>query len=205
MKKAYVIDFDGTITLHDVTNKVMEKFAADGWREWDNKLLSGEINIETAISEQFKMINGDLNEILSVALSVPVRDGFDDFLKRLDSSSNYVICVSAGLSFVISEFIKKYHWNFELYVPETIYSTSGTQVIFPDYNHDKYVDFKEFKALSLLSQGYNVIYFGDGSSDINGAKHANLIFAVKNSSLAKYCKLNNLNYREFESFSDIKF
>ena len=60
---------------------------------------------------------------------------------------------------------------------------------------------KEAYTKLFLTNGYRIIYVGDGFSDISPAKHAHHIFAT--SELLAYCKEANLNYTPFADFNDV--
>ncbi len=48
-------DFDGTITLIDATDAVLEEFALPAWREWEARWVAGEISSRTCLTRQVEL------------------------------------------------------------------------------------------------------------------------------------------------------
>ena len=66
------------------------------------------------------------------------------------------------------------------------------------YGVDKKEAVEKFKK-----QGYEVIYVGDGPSDYRAMEVANFVLVRKGTRAVKFCSENGINFREFESFSEI--
>ena len=66
------------------------------------------------------------------------------------------------------------------------------------YGVDKKEAVEKFKK-----QGYEVIYIGDGPSDYRAMEVTDFVLVRKGTRAVKFCSENGINFREFESFSEI--
>ena len=57
---------------------------------------------------------------------------------------------------------------------------------FPQKIYSDSQDFKVDRVRYYQQKGYRVIVIGDGYSDLQAARHADLVFAVEGSSLSKF-------------------
>jgi len=109
MSVTVVIDFDGTITMRDVSDLILAKYARGDWKSVEQNLVAGLISMNECINLQFSMIQGEPEEIRETALKIPIRTGFAEFVSFCETNNIEVICLSAGLSFIIEEFFKYYN------------------------------------------------------------------------------------------------
>ena len=78
-------------------------------------------------------------------------------------------------------------------------------VLPPDVTLPAGVDFKVqvLDGLRARHPGHRVIYVGDGRLDLPAARHADAIFAVRGSTLARLCREAAVACAEFDSFDEI--
>jgi len=60
-------------------------------------------------------------------------------------------------------------------------------------------EFKEKYVSKFINEGYEVVYIGNGTSDLSPAKGAQYVFATE--SLLKHCRRTRLNLCAFYIFS----
>src|SRR6266568_5052875 len=93
MKLAVLSDFDGTVTLNDTFQNVVEKFGQGNWRAVDDQYVKGEITLEECLRRQGGMVRASKSQLLdkvevfaAVAKCTPMGIKFD-FLKLKDKRS----------------------------------------------------------------------------------------------------------------------
>jgi 2-hydroxy-3-keto-5-methylthiopentenyl-1-phosphate phosphatase len=92
MKLGVLTDFDGTVTLNDTFENVLEKFGQGDWRAVDDQYVKGEITLEECLRRQGGMVRASKPQIDKVQLSTAVAKctptGIKfDFLKLKDNRS----------------------------------------------------------------------------------------------------------------------
>ncbi len=199
---AIVIDFDGTITTKDVSEEILRQFAVGDWKKIEDDAIAGLLTMDECMIQQYGLLRGDIEEWLQWGRQIGVRPGFADFLVRMHTLGIEVVCVSAGLDFVIQDFIRRHNWTLSVIAPATIYRDNSVQVI-PVPHPSDFVDFKEHQVLSRSEQ-FRIIYIGDGSSDFEGAKHAEICFAIKDSRLSQFLTEFGKKHSTFEDFNDLR-
>jgi 2-hydroxy-3-keto-5-methylthiopentenyl-1-phosphate phosphatase len=90
-----------------------------------------------------------------------------------------------------------------VYAPKIRISADGTEFKFPRHYHRASVDFKDDLARHYKSQGFRVIFIGDGHADFAAAKEANLAFTIKGSRLEKLCEKEKIPFMSISSFREV--
>ncbi len=183
MKTAVQLDFDGTITLEDVSFLLLDTFANGNWRKYLAEYNARKISVGAFSKKVFSMITADEKTLTDFVLNSPkarTRRGLWELVDYCKRKVIKVVVVSNGLEFYIKAILnKKGITGVEVHAAESVFSPAGMQVryIGPD---GKEIDdgFKETYTDDLCRQGYRVIYIGDGSSDIYSARKANYVIAT---------------------------
>ncbi len=205
VKKTLVqCDFDGTVTHADVSYMVLDTFADGDWRKLLDEYRAGRITVGEFNTRAFAMVKADRKTLLDfIKGKVEVRAGFSQLLDYCQRRDFKFVIVSNGLDFYIEDILK------ELGVPEievlaarTEFDPEGVRVryIGPDGNQLQ-SDFKEAYIRLFLSQGYRVIYIGNGVSDLSPARKAHHIFATGD--LLDGCRQIKINCAPFHDLADI--
>ena len=206
MKTSILCDFDGTITTTDTCVHVLSHFADGDWREYDDKLLGEEIELEECMRLQFKMVKAERREILRhLQEIVSIREGFKDFVDDCLRKKFSFTVISAGLDFVIRHFLNIQGLSgVKVISGKTSIRDNGIEFEFPRKRFDDSVDFKVDFVRYQQSIGFKVVYIGDGLSDFQAVREADIVFVVKGSRLADMCRELNLSFVEFNSFKEIQ-
>ena len=111
-----------------------------------------------------------------------------------------MVFVSNGLDFYIDHILRKAGFaDLEFHASITEFTPSGMKLRHrgPD---DNYIDsdVKAAYADSFIEQGYDVVYLGDGRSDLDPARRCTHIFAT--GSLISYCEDEHLSCITFNDF-----
>jgi 2-hydroxy-3-keto-5-methylthiopentenyl-1-phosphate phosphatase len=205
-KTAVQIDFDGTVTLEDVSFLLLDTYVGREWRKHLDAYSSGDITVGAFNQKVFGMMKADKKTLTDFVLSSPrvkIRPGFKELVNYCRKKGYNTVIVSNGLTFYIEALLKTMGIkNLEVHAAENTFYKGGLDVKYlgPD---GKEVDtgFKEAFTRELRQQGYNVIYIGNGTSDIFPARLAQQIFATED--LLRACQKEKLEHYAFKDFFDI--
>jgi 2-hydroxy-3-keto-5-methylthiopentenyl-1-phosphate phosphatase len=207
MKTAIQLDFDGTVTEEDVSFLLLDKFANGDWRKCLAEYTAGKITVGAFSKKVFGMITADEKTLTDFVLSSPKskpRRGLWDLMDYCSRKGIKVVIVSNGLRFYIDAILnKKGIKGVEVHAAESVFSPSGMKVRYIGPN-GKELDngFKEAYTDILCRQGYQVVYIGDGNSDIYSARKAKYVCAT--GVLLKRCQQEELYWYPFEDFLDVE-
>jgi 2-hydroxy-3-keto-5-methylthiopentenyl-1-phosphate phosphatase len=209
MKTAVQIDFDGTVTIEDVSFLLLDTYVSSIWREYLKEYDSGKISVGTFNKKVFGMMKADrktMTELVLTSERVKIRPGFNALLEYCDTKGFKPVIVSNGLIFYIEAILKKLGVNglkgLEIYAAKNEFYPGGMNVAYigPDGKELK-AGFKEAYTEMLIKKGYRVIYVGNGDSDIYPARQAKYVFATEQ--LLKRCKTEKLNCIPFNDFHEV--
>jgi 2-hydroxy-3-keto-5-methylthiopentenyl-1-phosphate phosphatase len=204
-KRLLLCDFDGTITLKDVTNLIIDHYTTTDWRETVlPRFWRGEIDHLQVMVEIYAPLKVAETELIDYSLKVTqIRPGFKelyDFCKQADID---LVVVSGGMDFYIKPFLLDGMPYFS-YTGEL--GESGWSVRRPAV--PAVVDGQDFKVQVMEElksrQAYSeVIFCGDGRNDFPLAQHADTVFSVEGSRLSQLCTESNVPYTNFSDFFQV--
>ena len=208
-KKALVIsDFDGTICTTDMGNSVLSQFTRKSWSEIDREYVKGTIGSRVAYGRIAPMIEADAESVRQFVLKKGRIDPFFKKFYNLAKSRNVdVKIVSDGLDFYIRTILDKYGLSdIEFYSNDLAFGSCNTVTIdFPQMNElcgrCGTCKNKILNDHRLLYE--QIIYVGDGHSDICPSRYADLIFA-KDVLLKKCEEEGNPSHLPFRNFDDVR-
>ena len=197
-------DFDGTITEDDAAYVLLDTFARGDWRQilqWykEHRISVGQFN-----TRAFAMVKADKPTLIRIIKSkVKIRAGFQELVTYCREKDFKLVIVSNGLNFYIKTLLKELGLeNLEVHAAQALFHPEGMKVQYVGPDGEQLNDgLKEVYTKLFLSQGYRVIYVGNGDSDILPAKLAHRVFA--RGELLTYCKENNLKCKPFENLIDV--
>ncbi|MFX0092652.1 MAG: MtnX-like HAD-IB family phosphatase [Candidatus Hodarchaeota archaeon] len=206
MKLAILCDFDGTIVDLDTAEFLLNKFAEGNWEIFDLQLERGEITLKECMQKQFSMLKAPKDVMLKELEAVAnFRPNFEKFVKYCETHGFPFIIVSAGLDFAIKYFLKLKGWAnlIRVHAAKTRFLEDGIEFDFPKLWDITSIDFKEDLVKHFKTQGYKVVYIGDGISDYTAVRRANFSFVIKDSNLANLCKKEEILYHEITDFQEV--
>lgn len=206
MKLAVQCDFDGTITEEDVSFLILDTFVGSKWREMLTEYLEGRIPVGAFNKKVFAMVKADKQTQLDVIFNsdrVKIRPGFRELVDYCSQHGYRFIIVSNGLIFYIEALLKSLGLeNIEVFAAKNEFRPEGmiASYIGPD-GQEMDAGFKESYTRLLKNEGYEVVYVGNGVSDIFSSRLAVKIFATGD--LLKKCEEEKLTYTPFNDFFDV--
>jgi 2-hydroxy-3-keto-5-methylthiopentenyl-1-phosphate phosphatase len=199
-----VCDFDGTITTVDTAELALRKFAAGKWEVFDVMLGEGKMTLEDCMINQFKLIKAPKDDIIRMLdAAVGLRHGIAELIEFCKAKDIEFTIVSAGLDFYIDHTIAKSGWTNVKRVSGTTSMNDGISIEFPKHKFADSKTFKEDYVKLLKEMKKDVWYFGDGTSDREGALAADIVFSVTGSKLSKIMDEKGKIHRDFQDFSEV--
>ena len=204
MKTVVQCDFDGTITEEDVSFFLLDRFAQGGWRQLLQDYKEHKISVDYFNTHAFALINADKLTLLNaIKGKIKIRPGFYELVDCCSRRGFRLAIVSNGLDFYIQAMLKEIGLgNIEVYAAQTQFYADRLKVQYIGPDGKQLEDgLKETYTKLFLEGGYNVVYVGNGDSDITPAKHAHQIFARDD--LLTYCKENKIRHEPFDDLNDV--
>ena len=207
-KYAFISDFDGTITDDDFFTLISEKYFDEKMLSPWKAYLSGKETHFNALNAMFQQIHIDESELNNFICQIRYDNFFRPTAELCQEKKIPMYICSAGCDYYIKELIgqdiKKY--NIELITNHGVYDKKhGLRMIAPNEDSPYYDESigisKKTIVEKLKSEGYTIIFAGDGPPDFEPAKQANTVFAKK--ILLKRCQEHNIKTKSFNDFSDI--
>ena len=205
MEKTLVqCDFDGTITEKDVSFLILDAYTDGGWKQIWDQYQGGKISVGAFNTRAFAMVKADEQALLSFIKSrVRIRAGFDELLACCERKGFKFTIVSNGLDFYIEAILRDIGIdNIDVFAAQTRFDTSGIDVRYIGPQGDQLEDsFKDAYVRLFRDRGYQVVYIGNGASDLSPARQSQHIFATGD--LLTRCENIKLAYTPFSDLNDV--
>lgn len=203
LRLAVLSDFDGTIVDIDTCVYILENYGEENWKTLDEKYEKGLISLEECLKSQFATVFASEDEILNdVQHATSVRPYFKRLVHLSETGEISLMIVSAGLDFVIRHFLNLEGWSnlIEVYAPKASCTAEGIKLTFPRKQYSSSTSFKDDLVIQQKKQDRKVVYIGDGVSDYEAAKNADIPIAMRNSKLADLLKRDMIHHEEITDF-----
>ncbi len=174
-------DFDGTIIRNNLSVLLRERYAGGDWQRIDSDYLHGYLTVEQSNKLQFALIKEPKERLQAfVRQHIELRPGFVEFVRYCQESAVHFAIVSSGLDFYIEPVLAQISVpDLELHCGQTSFGKNGIAVSYTDLEGNMVNEGFKYKCLTWLKKrGKDIIYIGDGLSDLEAARHANHIFAT---------------------------
>jgi 2-hydroxy-3-keto-5-methylthiopentenyl-1-phosphate phosphatase len=201
---AILVDYDGTISLTDVTEQILAQHVAGVWEEAEASYDAGRMGSRRLMTWEVSLIDADPDEMRRTAAEQPHDPGFVPFVRRAQGAGIPVEIVSDGYGFFIEPALER------LGAPELPVVTARTTFIgrratieFPNAHPACFVcgTCKRQRVLAHRAAGRQVVYIGDGESDRYAAGYSDVVFAKR--SLERICLEAGWAYRRWTAFNEI--
>jgi HAD superfamily phosphoserine phosphatase-like hydrolase len=206
MKLGVLTDFDGTVTLNDTFENVLEKFGQGDWRAVDDQYVKGEITLEECLRRQGGMVRASKPQILNELDQVTkFRPGFDNLSEYCETNHYPLVLVSAGLDFVIKHFLTRENLIDKVQLSTAVAKCTPTGIKFDflKLKDNRSMNLKDDAVRYYKTRADTVAYIGDGRWDLHALRNADLRFATKNSKLAELCKEQEIQATIVSDFKEM--
>lgn len=204
MNTVYFVDFDNTVSLVDVWDSIVARFAGPTWeeivRDYDtHRISSYEFN-----KRLLEIVRGDLQEVRSFILGIDVDPDFSRFVKLARAHERNLVVLSDGYDFYIEPLLQKAGVRGTRYFSNHMEWVDGRpHATFPHFRPDceRHMANCKCQYLRLGERNLRRVYIGDGVSDICAAEKVDLVYAKAD--LRRHFERTAQAFRPFETFDDI--
>ena len=174
-------DFDGTISLTDVTDALLISFAKDGWQELEALWLAGQIGSQQCMAAQVGLIDASKAQLDARIAEIEIDPAFDEFVSAARGLGIPLSVVSDGLDYVIESILLR-HGIVELPIMANKLSQVDDRrwrLDFPNARGDcrKVSGTCKCALLQQAQDNGRVLFIGDGASDFCVSHRADFVLA----------------------------
>ena len=201
-----LLDFDGTVSLDDTGDTLLERLFADRalTRRMDELYMSGEKGSRELIAWDMEVLPHDPDLLWREIDTLPLDETLLDLLTAVREAGAAAEIVSDGVGFHIERMLSRLGLtDLPVATNRTLPGHGGEGVSFP-YGHPACFvcgTCKRERIRLHRDAGRAVVLVGDGPSDRYAAHHADVIFAK--GSLANWCEVENVPYEPWERLVDV--
>lgn len=197
-----VCDFDGTISLKDTTDLLLQTFASKDWLEIEQQWQHGLIGSKQCMQQQIALLDMSLHDLYSTLDQIQLDTSLIELVNFCQSHHIPIIIVSDGLDIVIKYLLNKINLGHLTIIANQLIQTSERhwKLAFPNQNTHCKNESGTCKCKVATTLLHNVILIGDGRSDFCIAHQAEYVFA-KNG-LQSYCHQQNIPFQAINMLSD---
>jgi len=181
-----------------------EQFACEKWRRIELDYLRGRVSVEQSNRLQYALIKEPRERLQEfVRQHIDVRPGFREFVRYCRDNAIKFVIVSSGLDFYIETVLVEIGMpDLELYCGRTVFTKDGIGISYTDPEGNT-IDkgFKDKYLFCLKRSARNLIYIGDGLSDLEAARCADHVFATGH--LATLLRAESVAWSCFIDFYDL--
>ena len=205
LSPAFLTDFDDTAAAQNVAELLLNRFGDPTWTEVRQQFRNGEINLKEYQEIAFRNIRADRSTMQHyVREYATLRPYFTELHFFCRSNGIPLAVVSQGLDFYISALLEREGFGgVPIYAVDTSFEQGRISY---QYNHaypgrERQGNSKALIVEQYQRQGYYVIFAGDGTSDQEASRQADMVFAHR--TLARYCEEEGIEFQPFQDFKSI--
>lgn len=194
-------DFDGTITAKESLEAVFTTFAPGRWEPVKQKLMAGKLTVRDGVREVMETIpSARYPEMCAFVAGIPIRPGLEEFLDFLEHRHIPFVVLSGGFRGMVEARLgplkERMH---RIYAADVDVSGPFLKVTSAHESDAELVAKAEVMALFSAREK---IVVGDGITDFNMARHADVVFARDR--LARFLDQSGIAYYPWLDFFDLR-
>ncbi|NED66187.1 MtnX-like HAD-IB family phosphatase [Streptomyces sp. SID10244] len=203
MHWSILCDFDGTISLEDVIDSLLEKYGQPGWQELEDQWKAGKIGSRECMQGQVRLLKLDPATLDAHLDQVQIDPGFAAFVSRAEQLGVPLRIVSDGLDHAIHRILANHglsrlpvvanhlRWCDDHWELESPYQAEGCRSGTCKCT---------CAAQARANEAPRVLMIGDGSSDFCVSKDADFVFAKRR--LITHCTHAGIEHAAIDTFHD---
>lgn len=198
-------DFDGTISVEDVTDSLLEHHAHPDWTILEERWKAGVIGSYDCMAAQIGLIDADRGQLDALFASMRIDRMFPAFVEAALTARIPIRIVSDGLDLAIESILARHQLE-HLPIAANRLEADGERswrLSFPHTSNDCKVASGMCKCAAVAqarTQKRNVLLIGDGVSDFCAAGAVDLVFAKHR--LIEHCRAHGLPFIPITGFED---
>jgi 2-hydroxy-3-keto-5-methylthiopentenyl-1-phosphate phosphatase len=195
------VDFDGTISLEDTTDVILERYAEPKWRTIEADWLSGRIGSRECLAQQIDLVRASPQALDRVCEDVPLDPHFPEMVALCRQHDVSVTVVSDGLDRIVTRMLARCGLTLPVMANRMQYlGDDRWRLRFPYAAANCRAQAGNCKCRLLTGDPTSVrILIGDGRSDFCAAETADLVIAK--GALAQHCQRSGISYTVFGNFA----
>jgi len=199
-------DFDGTISLHDLTDALLDRFARPGWQSLEEDWRAGRIGSRQCMAGQIALLDCSREELESFVGEAEIDPGFKAFAAALRVEGVPLRIVSDGLDHAIRSVLMRHGISGVPVAASHLVQLAERrwQLAFPHGRDDCASAGATckcaFAEAALGRPAPAVLMIGDGASDFCAAARADLTFA--RGELLAHCAERGLPHHAVADFGE---
>lgn len=205
------LDFDGTITLRDATDAILDAFADPAWLQVEDAWLSGRIGSRECLAAQMALVTATREQVDRLLDDVGVDPGFAMLLDACAAHAAPVHIVSDSFDYCIGRILGRPYLNLLTRLTDShIVSSSlrpdgarwrATFANPPEACAHGCATCKPMAMERLNAVGAVTVFVGDGISDRYAATCADIVFAKDK--LAAFCEDASIPYAPYDTLAAV--
>ncbi|NES86628.1 MAG: MtnX-like HAD-IB family phosphatase [Moorea sp. SIO2B7] len=204
-----VCDFDGTISLVDVTDSLLVQFASPEWKQIEKVWQDGLIGSRQCLAQQIPLLDMSRIELNDHLDQIEIDPDFPAFVTEIQKQGHKITVVSDGLDYAINRILNRYGLDSLVIKANKLiqHSERSWRVTFPYTQLDCEISSGNCKCVIAQHQSENTkidksLLIGDGTSDFCVAGKVDFVFA-KNT-LIKHCIKEKILHYPMENFAQVR-
>ena len=201
---AFLVDYDGTIALTDVSDTVMAEHVTGFWEALATDYDAGLTGSRRLMEREMAMLRAEPADLLATAAAQPHDEGFVDLARRAREARIPVEIVSDGFGFFIEPALVALGvGGLPVVTASTTFEGDRATIEFPNGHPSCFVcgTCKRERVLAHQAAGRAVVFVGNGESDRYAAGYADVVFAKD--ALVRICLESGWPFRRWTTFSEI--
>lgn len=196
-------DFDGTITLEDTTDYILNRLALPEWEDVEAEWEQGLIGSAECMQRQIALIHAT-KDVLDEALDQVVIDpGFIDLVDFCRIKNIKLTIISDGVDYFIHRVLTRIGMGYlPVIANRLVFLDDGGYQLQSPYAQPSCKSAAGVCKCAAVVSTHSLIYIGDGRSDFCVSHQSPLVFA-KNK-LAVYCQENAIAFTAYQTLHDVK-
>lgn len=198
-------DFDGTISVDDVTDSLLRRFGRDGWEALEDRWERGEIGSRECMRGQIALLDMDQAELDAHLATLEIDPHFGAFVAAARQRGMPVQVVSDGIDYAIHAVLQRHGLGDLPVLANHLVQTAPRrwelQAPWASAACERASGNCKCEQLARQRavQG-RVLFVGDGASDFCVAGKADFVLAKHK--LIDYCEAHGIAHAAFTDFSE---
>lgn len=198
-------DFDGTISVEDVTDSLLERHAHPDWTILEERWKSGKIGSHDCMADQIGLLDADRRQLDALFASMRIDRMFPAFVEAALAARIPIRIVSDGLDLAIESILARHQLE-HLPISANKLEPNGERswkLSFPHASDACKVASGMCKCAAVAqarTQKKKVLLIGDGASDFCASGAVDMVFAKHR--LIEHCRAQGLPYIPITGFDD---
>ncbi len=200
-----LIDYDGTVSLTDVTDMVMAEHVPGVWEEAAARYDAGGMGSRRLMAWEMDLVEADPAALLATAAAQPHDPGFVPLVRRAQAAGIPIEIVSDGFGFFIRPALEALGvGELTVVTARTVFAGRRASIEFPNGHPGCFVcgTCKRQRVLAHRAAGRQVMFIGDGESDRYAGGYSDIVFAKR--SLERICLEAGWPFHRWTTFSEIE-